>query len=272
MVRNRAVGAAATIVLMTCLPAQADKLDDIISAGNLKCAVTLDIPPNGFRDEKNEPAGFDVDYCNDLGKALGVTVEVVEAQLPDRIPAIQSNRADLAIASTSDTLERAKTVGFSIPYFAFKQVVLTRSDTGITKYEDIKGRKVGGVAGTFEALAMQADVKEMNDPNGSFRAFQTQADAVLAVSQGQIDATPLINTMAKELTSSGKYPNLIVAGDTPYTIDYVNIITNREEYGLLNYLNLFINQQVRTGRYAELYKKWFGEGTPVDLTIPNVYR
>ena len=78
--------------------------------------------------------------------------------------------------------------------------------------------------------------------------------------------------MAKEITASGKYPNLIVAGDTPYTVDYVNIITAREEYGLLNYLNLFINQQVRTGRYAELYKKWFGEGKPVDLTIAGVYR
>ncbi len=46
----------------------------------------------------------------------------------------------------------------------------------------------------------------------------------------------------------------------------------REEQGLINYMNLFINQQVRTGRYAELYKKWVGEGEPADLTIKGVYR
>jgi ABC-type amino acid transport substrate-binding protein len=52
--------------------AHADQLDDIISAGKLRCAVELDFPPNGARDKDNKPIGFDVDYCNDLAKALGV--------------------------------------------------------------------------------------------------------------------------------------------------------------------------------------------------------
>ncbi len=54
--------------------------------------------------------------------------------------------------------------------------------------------------------------------------------------------------------------------------DYVALITLREEYGLINYMNLFINQQVRTGRYAELYKKWVGEGATGRSDVPGVYR
>ena len=54
------------------LPAQADKLDDIIASGTLRCAVVLDFTPMGSRDASNTPAGFDVDYCNDLATALGV--------------------------------------------------------------------------------------------------------------------------------------------------------------------------------------------------------
>ena len=53
--------------------ANADKLDDIITSGTLHCAVVLDFPPMGPRDADNNPIGFDVDYCNDLAKALGVT-------------------------------------------------------------------------------------------------------------------------------------------------------------------------------------------------------
>jgi polar amino acid transport system substrate-binding protein len=62
-----------------------------------------------------------------------------------------------------------------------------------------------------------------------------------------------------------------IAGDAPYPIDYVSLIALRQEFGMLNYLDLFINQQVRSGRYQELYDKWVG-GTAPTLTIDGVYR
>jgi polar amino acid transport system substrate-binding protein len=252
--------------------AMADKLDDIIASGVLRCAVVLDFPPMGSRNENNEPIGFDVDTCNDLAKALGVTPEYVETPFPDRIPALVSGRADVGVASTSDTLERAKTIGFSIPYFAFEMVVLTKDGLGIESYESLKGRKVGSVAGTFEAIRLEEDVKAWADANGSFTPYQTQADVFLALSQGQIDATVVTSTVASETANSGKFEGFLMGGKAPYDIDYVALIALREEYGLLNYLNLFVNQQIRTGRYAELYEKWVGGGAPPDLTIPGVYR
>lgn len=134
-------------------PAHADKLDDIMASGTLRCAVTLDFPPMGSRDKDNNPIGFDVDTCNDLAKALGVKAEIVDTPFPDRIPALVSGRADVGVASTSDTLERARTVGFSIPYFAFTFSVLTREGTGIQSYESMKGKKVGSTAGSMRPSA-----------------------------------------------------------------------------------------------------------------------
>ncbi|MCY1357401.1 ABC transporter arginine-binding protein 1 [compost metagenome] len=270
MNNKKAITLALSAVLSSTLAynAQADKLDDIIESGKLRCAVTLDFPPMGSRDAQNNPVGFDVDYCNDLAKVLGVSAEVVETPFPDRIPALVSGRADVIVASTSDTLERAKTVGMTVPYFAFQMVVLTREDTGINAYEDIKGRPVGNTSGTYEAIALEKDVKSWG--TGSFRAYQTQNDTILAVSQGHIDATVVTNTVAASTLKSGKYKGLKVAGDAPYVIDYVSLAARRDEFGLINYLNLFVNQQVRTGRYAELYSKWVG-GKPVELTVPHVY-
>ncbi|MFG3693307.1 transporter substrate-binding domain-containing protein [Stutzerimonas stutzeri] len=268
MKKTLAVAVSALLAASITSIAQADKLDDIIGSGKLRCAVTLDFPPMGFRDEGNKPAGFDVDYCNDLAKVLGVDAEVVETPFPDRIPALVSGRADVIVASTSDTLERAKTVGMSIPYFAFNMVVLTREDTGINTYDDLKGRPVGNTSGTFEAIALEKDVKTWG--NGSFRAYQSQNDTILAVAQGHVDATVVTNTVAASTIKSGKYKGLKIAGDAPYVIDYVSLAAKRSEYGLVNYLNLFVNQQVRSGRYAELYEKWVG-GKPVDLTVPGVY-
>lgn len=258
---------AATAVAM---PAQADKLDDIISSGTLRCAVVLDFPPMGSRDASNTPIGFDVDDCNDLAAALGVTAEIVETTFPERLPSLMSGRVDIAVASTSDTLERAKTVGFSIPCYAFEDVVVANEKVEMADWEGMKGKTVGATAGTYEAIWLEGKVKEWGA--GEVRPYQTQADVFLALSQGQLDATVATVEVAEANAASGNFPGIKIDVKTPMVPDYVALITLREEYGLINYMNLFINQQVRTGRYGELYKKWVGDAEPADLTIPGVYR
>lgn len=256
------------IAIFFATNAYADKLDDIIASGTLKCAAVLDFPPMGFRNDSNEPDGYDVDMCKDLAKILGVKLKIVETPFPDRIPALVSGRADVGIASTSDTLERAKTIGFSIPYFAFEFNVLTRDDTGIKNYEDLCGKKVGNVAGTYEAIRLEPFVE---DCGGSFSAYQSEADLLLALKQKQIEATVVTSTVAWAHVKSGKYPTLVVEGIAPYDTDYVSLIAIRNEYGFINYLNLFVNQQIRTGRAQELYNHWIGEGDMPGYTIPGAY-
>jgi ABC-type amino acid transport substrate-binding protein len=251
-------------------PVSADMLDDVISSGTLRCAVVLDFPPMGMRDSANNPIGFDVDYCNDLAKALGVTAEIVETAFPERIPALMAGRVDVGVASTSDTLERAKTVGFSIPYYSFENAVVGNVAAGMTTWEDMKGKTVGATAGTFEAIWIEGKIEEWGE--GQFRPYQTQSDVFLALSQGQIDATVATVEVSEANVASGNFPGIVIVDKAPMVPDYVALFTMRQEYGFINYLDLFVNQQVRTGRYAELYKKWVGEGVPADLTVKGVSR
>lgn len=255
------------------LPAQADKLDDIIASGTLRGAVVLDSPPMGLRDADNHPVGFDVDGCKDPVAALCVTPEYGKPAFPARIPAPVSDRADAGAASNSDTLGRVKTIGVTIPCFVVTNAVLTREGAGAENFEGLKGHVVGSVVGsvggTFEGLKLEDNVKAWG--TGAFRPCRTQADVFLALSQGQIDATVVTSTVACSVVPSGQYPGLRIAGGAPYPVDFVSLIAMREEYGLPNYLNPFVNQQARTGRYQELYEKWDG-GTAPDLTIGGVYR
>ena len=252
-------------------PAAADKLDDIVSAGELRCSVTLDFPPIGFRDEKNEPVGFDVDYCKDLATSLGVKPVIVETPWADRVPSLISNRADVSIAAASDTLERAQTIGLSIPYMAYVYQTAVRKGSDIKTFDDLKGRKVGTVVSTTNETFFLDAFKRWNDPKGEHLSLQTEADMFLALEQGRVDAIVSGSTAVATNVKSGKYPDIQRGPDAPFPVDYVAIMTPRQEYGLLRYLDLFINRQVRSGRYKELYGKWVG-GTAPDLTIPGVYR
>ncbi len=148
-------------------------------------------------------------------------------------------------------------------------VVLTRDDTGIKTFDDLKGKDVGDTAGTYEGIALK---KQVNDWGaGSYKGYQSQNDTILAVAQGHIDATVVASTVASSSIKSGKYKGLKMAGDSPFISDYVSIAVKRNEYGLLHFVNLFVNRQVRSGRYDELYKKWIGEGQAPSLEIKGVY-
>ena len=148
-------------------------------------------------------------------------------------------------------------------------MVLTREGAGIEKFEDMSGKTVGSVSGTFEGIKLEENIKGWGA--GEFRPYQSQADVFLALAQGQIDATVVTSTVASAIVAGGQYEGLVIKGDAPYPVDYVGLIALRQEYGMLNYLDLFINQQVRSGRYQELYDKWVGGSAP-KLTIDNVYR
>ena len=49
--------AAAVATASMAAPALADKLDDIIASGKLRCAVVLDFPPMGSRDAQSAGMG-----------------------------------------------------------------------------------------------------------------------------------------------------------------------------------------------------------------------
>ena len=66
-----------TSLLFVGFSAKAEKLDDIIISGTLKCGVMLDFPPAGFRDKDNNPVGYDVEYCKDIAKSMGVEAVIV---------------------------------------------------------------------------------------------------------------------------------------------------------------------------------------------------
>ena len=96
--------------------AQADLLDNIKQARKLRVAIELALPPYGMTNDKMQPYGSDVETAQLLAKDLGVELEIVPATGPTRIPFLQTNKADLAIATLSISPDRQKVIDFSVPY------------------------------------------------------------------------------------------------------------------------------------------------------------
>ncbi|WP_033406089.1 transporter substrate-binding domain-containing protein [Kiloniella laminariae] len=257
-------GCIATIA--TAPAAFADKLDDVINAGELRCGVVLDFPPIGYRDANNEPAGFDVEYCKDLAKALDVDATILPVTWAERLPVIATNRADVVFGGTSDSLERAKTVGFSIPYAIYYAQAVVGKDSGVKSFEDLKGKRVAAAVGTVPEQEYLKYAKEWGVED-LYQGYQSENEVFLAVAQGKADVGITTNTAVKPIVE--QYDTIDAGPRMPWTTDFTSVVGPRLDVTWLNYLNLFVTHQVRSGRYQELWNTYVGGEAP-ELRIPGV--
>jgi hydroxyproline transporter system substrate-binding protein len=243
----------------------ADKLDDVIREGKLNCGVVLDFPPMGYFDKNNKAAGFDVDYCNDLAKAIGVKANVINLTWGDRIPSLISGKTDVVIGSTSDTLERAKSVGFSYPYFVFKFQVISKKSKNINSFDDLKNVKVGAALGTTYETEYLAYAKKKRWGTKNYTAFKSENDAYLGLYQGKVDAVISTNTNIATKIQSKEFKDYVAGPYVPNYDDVVAFIAKRGEIAWIKYLNLFLVHQIRDGAMDKAYNKHFGSDVPADL-------
>jgi ABC-type amino acid transport substrate-binding protein len=257
----------AAVLLFGASSAYADKLDDVIDAGVLRCGVVLDFPPIGYRDANNEPAGFDVEYCKDLAAALEVDYEIIAVTWAERLPLIVTNRGDVVFGGTSDTLSRAKTVGFTIPYAIYYAQAVVGANSGIVTVEDMYDKKVAAAVGTVPEQEWLKIAEELGI-EGNYQGYQSENEVFLAVAQGKADAGITTNTTVLPITQ--QFDTVIAGPRMPWGTDYTSVVGPRMDVTWLNYLNLFVTQQVRSGRYQELWGKFVGGEAP-ELRIPGVY-
>ena len=262
--KNIAVITGALTVLLSA-NVSADQLDTVIKRGTLNCGVVLDFPPMGYFNKDNKPTGFDVDYCNDLATALGVKVNVLNLTWGDRIPSLVAGKTDVVVGSTSDTLERAKSVGFSYPYFVFKFQVFSKPGKNINSFDDLKNVKVGAALGTTYETEYLAYAKKKGWGKSNYTAFKSENDAFLGLYQGKVDAIISTNTNIATKLQTAEFKDYVAGPFVPDYDDVVGLIAKRSEVSWINYLNLFLVHQIRDGKMNEHYNQHFGSDAPADL-------
>src|SRR3954466_9112287 len=117
------IAIAAVAMMGVVQAASADVLDDIKKAGKIRIAVDLGVPPYGLTDDKMQPSGSDIDTAKLLAKDWGLEFVHVPTTGASRIPALQTDKADLVISTLSITPERAKVIDFTLGYAVIRTVI-----------------------------------------------------------------------------------------------------------------------------------------------------
>lgn len=132
--------------------AYANTLDDIKDRGKIIIGVKADYPPFGFVNAQGNNVGLGIDIAHYMAlKLLGSedAVQLVPVVASNRIQYLRQGRIDLMIATASITEKRAKVIDFSRGYYASGTTVMAAKDAGIKSWDDLKGKKVCGIQGSF---------------------------------------------------------------------------------------------------------------------------
>lgn len=249
------VGGSALAGLVTSgVGASARPLDDVLSSKKLRVGVNPTLPPLGKFNDKNEIEGFDVDFAREIGKMLGVEVEIIQVGSPDRIPFVASGRIDVVLGAMTRTPERAKVIDFTVPVHTEILGVLTTEGKPFKAWQDLNDEKISlvQVRGTTPVQWI-----ERNAPKAKVTLLDNYPDAIRALSQGRGDAMVDVLDFVGTLMNNYRTTKWKVL-ETPVDIYYCCLGVAKNSRTLTDWLNVAIFDLHRNGTIDRTWEKWFG--------------
>lgn len=237
------------------LPAAAQTVENIKSAGSVKIGMLVDFPPFGIMNENNQPDGYDADVAKLLAKEWGVEAQIVPVTGPNRIPYLQSNQVDLLVASLGITEERAKSVDFSEPYAGISIGVFGAADAEVTKAEDLSGKTIG----VARASTQDTAVTKIAPQDATIQRFDDDASAVQALLSGQVELIGVSNVVAAQIEQAapGRFNQKLELSQ-----QVQGIAVRKDSSELLEAVNAFIEKVKADGQLSAIHEKWLGTPLP----------
>jgi ABC-type amino acid transport substrate-binding protein len=216
--------------------------------------------PFAFINEKNEWIGFSIDLLEAIHSRLEkklakrIKLEKKEVTPESRIQLVVNRTIDVECASTTYTRARDEAVDFSINFFFTGAQLLVKRGSGIKSLADVAGKRVGIIRGTTGATALRA-----SQPKAEAVTFQDQPGAFLALEQGRIVAYAHDGILQAGLVARARNPkDYEVVGDF-FSNDPFSCMVPENDSKWRDFVNHTFMELIDSGKFFELYDKWFGE-------------
>jgi polar amino acid transport system substrate-binding protein len=243
----------------------------ITDAGQIVIGMDDTYPPNEYKDDSGNPAGWEVDLGNAIAEKLGVKASYSVAKFDNIIPSVVGGKDDFGMSSFTDTTEREKQVDFVNYYSAG---ILWASAKGKAVDPDKAcGLKVAVQSTTYEDTdevpAKSKKCTQAGKPAIQALRYDTQQDATNAVILGKADALSADSpvTLYAISKSGGK---LQEAGKTFDVAPYGLPVAKGSK--LTPVLQEAVQALIDDGTYKKILDKWgvaHGAASSADLNAAS---
>lgn len=245
--------AAAALVAAGGVQAQ-NALDNVMKSKTLKVAIPTDYPPYGFVGPDMAPQGLDIDAAKLIAAKMGVKLELVPVTSANRIPYLQTRKADLVISTLGKNPEREKVMDFSSAYAPFFQGVFASKSMKLTDFKEMAGKTVAVTRGAME----DQELNKVAPANVDYRRFEDNNATVAAFVAGQTQTIAMSGAVAAEMIRKNPKINAeykLLLKDSPC---FVGIAKGEDALKLK--VNEIIAAAKKDGTLDAMSKKWLGKG------------
>jgi polar amino acid transport system substrate-binding protein len=232
---------------------------DMRGIEKLRFITDSDYPPFHYFDEVGALTGLNVDLAKAICEALEVECEVKDVEWSEIFPTLERGEADAAIASIRISAEALEKVDFTSRYYATpaRFVALKTNELKDIRPETLEGLKVGVAKGTGHEAYLK-----LFFPDVAIATFDTVEDATKALKSGAIDfvfgdgigLTFWINGVSSEGCCEFRGGPYL---DAKFFGEGVGIAVKKDNRQLAEILNYGLEQVHASGRYEELFLRYF---------------
>ena len=223
-----------------------------------KIVIGLDdnFPPMGFKDEKNNIVGFDIDMAKEAAKRLGIEVEFKGIDWSSKEAELNSKRIDALWNGMNITEERKKHVLFSDPYMESKQLIFVLANSPIKSAADLKGKVVGVQQSSIGEEVVTKDEK-LKATLKDFKKYPDCVAAFMDLKTGRLDAVVTDEILGRYYMS--KEAGAYIAIEQPLgEVGVYGVGFRKDDKELRDKVQNVLNEMKKDGTSAKISQKWFG--------------
>ena len=218
-----------------------------VQEGVLTMATNAYFPPYEFY-QGSEIVGIDAEIAKAIADKLGLELQIQDMEFDSIITAVQTGKADMGLAGMTVTEERLKNINFSDSYATGIQSIVVKEDSEIASVDDLKGKKIGVQLSTTGDIYACDDFGEEN-----VEKYNKGNDAILALSQGKVDAVIIDNEPAKSYVAATKGLKVL---DTEYVQEEYAACISKDNEELLKAVNEALSELREDGTLQSIMDKY----------------
>ncbi|MCX8639053.1 MULTISPECIES: glutamate/aspartate ABC transporter substrate-binding protein [unclassified Gilliamella] len=224
--------------------------------------------PFSYYGEKQEVIGYSQDYSNLIVEAVkkelnlpDLKVKYLPVTSKTRIQLLNNYTYDFECGSTTNNLERQKTVDFSNSIFIVGTRFLVKADSDIKSIEDLKGKNVVTTAGTTSEIRLN-QINSKEDLGIRIITPKDHGDAFNALETGRAVAFLMDDALLAGERSRAINPTEWKIVGEPLSYESYGCMLRKGDTQFKQLMDKTIADAQKSGKALESYNKWFTQPVP----------